>query len=420
MIFNPTNSKIQYDNFKFYGVDVETYYHDAGQKFAQIILKKFGKNKEYVIVCGLGGNGADGLATAYELARLESKKVNVYLIGRWNSIEDEVGKTLYKKLKESEKELTNLVVKQEVYAPDIENGDIIIEALVGTGIIGETLNKRFRDVIKRISHFVKPIIALDAPTPHYNPELTISINYPKNDKAEVIKIDFPADILHQVGPGELNALWKPKSKTHKTKNGSIILIEETDKNIECVKSTSKNYFTNFSFYSFDESKNKDFVLLSDLERKLEQQDTIIVGYLDKNIVNLAFVKYLLTTYIDKNFIFFGTSLRLLDECSFDYVEKALLIFDRKNIHEFFKENSKKTVGIEGKLKRFCVENAINAVLLGSQSLLFSNIGEIKFHRNLAVYKQGYQHALAGLVGAYSTRNDMWLSIRAALFQLSLE
>ncbi|MDQ6985492.1 MAG: NAD(P)H-hydrate epimerase [Candidatus Dojkabacteria bacterium] len=415
MIDDKIRSKILNENFTFYGIDLEKYYIKAGVKFSEKIIESSKKINTISIICGLGGNGADGIATAIALAKgNKDLEINTYLIGRSNLVEEPVINLLLAKLVK----LKNINFIQDAYAKDIENSDVIIESLVGTGLKGEKLNKRFRDVIKKISHYKKPIIALDVNTPHYKPKNVISINYPKTEDAEVIGINYPGEYEMIVGPGDVNALKKPNSSSHKSKNGNMLVIKEDSGGFEIVKNFSKNYLVKNKLFAFNQrylTKSKENVDIRDLEISLEMNDSIMLLDTEYSIISKASLEYILSEFCNKTYVINGDIIDYLDIEKIRNVENKVLILDRKDLVNMFKD-SKASNG-EGKLKRFSIENNFHIVLIGSQSILYSPEGEVKTHRSSNIYSPNYKLKLSSLIASFATRNNLWLSIRAGVFEV---
>ena len=123
--------------------------------------------------------------------------------------------------------------------------------MVGTGLEKEVLNKRYKDVVARFSHFNSKIVAVDVPCPHYSPDTTLSLMYPKVENAEVIAIDIPAELEKYCGPGEKEFLWKPKRISHKAKNGQIIYFSTDSKLNDVVNKSASSYETSAALFNFE-------------------------------------------------------------------------------------------------------------------------------------------------------------------------
>src|SRR5690554_5383588 len=88
-------SKIIYTNLKYFGIDIVSLYKESAKEIAKKLIKEFGKDRTYSIICGLGGNGGDGFAVALELNNAGVKNINTFLVGRANQIQNPVSKELF-------------------------------------------------------------------------------------------------------------------------------------------------------------------------------------------------------------------------------------------------------------------------------------------------------------------------------------
>jgi hypothetical protein len=86
----------------------------------------------------------------------------------------------------------------------------------------------------------------------------------------------------------------------------------------------------------------------------------------------------------------------------------LLVLKSENLEKIL---GKSDVSLEGKVKRFCIENQVNIILVGVNILLFSKSGDFKSVRN--VKKQSLD-AIANRAAVYASKNDLWISARAAI------
>ncbi len=281
-------SRIIYNNLAYFGLDLDAIYKKSAAKFSEIITTKFPKKNEIHIICGLGGNGLDGLYIAQELFKA-GRAVSIYIPDRVSHSDSEL---FQNKFQELSKKIT---IKQDVYAKDIPQADLIIEALIGTGMSGEKVYKRTADIIKRVSHFECSIIAIDKPMQGYNPDLTISINYPKTQKAVAIENVYPEALINSIGPGELLEIRKPYTKSHKNKSGKLLLISFSPDNTSERKlvALSKHYQTEvevvtietlFTDYRKDEYKEKlagvDVVVIDNFKQADNLISNVVYSFLD--------------------------------------------------------------------------------------------------------------------------------------------
>lgn len=112
-----------------------------------------------VIYCGKGNNGGDGLVAARHLFK-KGFTVNVYLAGEKEKLKGDAVTNL--KMLEGFKVKIN-EIKSKKDLKKVADGDIIIDALLGTGIKGEV--KGFlSDVIKLINDSPQKVISIDIPS----------------------------------------------------------------------------------------------------------------------------------------------------------------------------------------------------------------------------------------------------------------
>jgi NAD(P)H-hydrate repair Nnr-like enzyme with NAD(P)H-hydrate epimerase domain len=266
-------SRINYNNLTYLGYDLNEIYTKASKEFSRIILEKYSSCKNIVMICGTEGNGLDGLYVASDMASSNPDiNIHIYIPGRVNQSDLELFKTKYKDIAA----IKNIKLSQDIYAKDIPNGDLIIEALCGTGLEGDGLYKRSADILKRIVHFSKPIVAIDKAVPGYKPDLTISLNYPKAKNSVVISDIYPESLNSVIGPGELLEIKKPYLKSHKNRSGNLLLITNTSdtQRLKKISDISKSYPADIVVLSIDS-------LFSQYESNLykdmvEKADVIVV------------------------------------------------------------------------------------------------------------------------------------------------
>lgn len=409
------NSKILYTNAKNFGIDLVALYRSSAKLIAENLISKYGSNLNYSIICGLGGNGGDGFALAEELVN-NSVKATVYLVGRSNNIEDPVAFDLWNSLKRNKSEL--LTLKQDVYAENIVSTDVVIECLVGTGFTGDKLNKRFNDVIKRVSHFKKTTIAMDIAAPSYKPDKTISLIYPKTNDAEVININLPRELTMYPGPGEIEVLFKPKKHSYKVKNGRLVYISQSTENLERLVKYASDYYVHINVFLLCENNlkfDKEFVTIlkdEDLEENILAADVIFLDdFNTDSILSKGLVNEVLK-YSDKKFVLSQSSLSFINAESLKTLEQKLFILDKTN-HEIFNTNAKGEKGY----KRISVEYKSNLIIPSVQSYLYSDTGEFRLDISGKVFNKDFQKELLTLSAIFATKNDIWLSLRAADFML---
>lgn len=418
MVEPSLESKIFHHNLKHFGIDRSAFFRSFGDVCSDILVEEYGSTKSYTVITGLGGNGADGFATAIALVS-KGITVSLYVLGRKSNVQDDVLLELIEEADQLEKISSHFCIDFDSTAKDIDNDDVIVEAIVGTGLIGKNLRQRAMAVVKRISHFKKPIVSLDVPAPHYTPSKVVSLGYPKTEDAEVIEIEYPNHLAKAIGPGDLEFIVKPKRSSYKSRNGAVLSLSDESEPKEVSKEILKEYESILSWFSRNSKKglrNSKFFSVEtehELEQSISRSESILFGNFEPSFLNKSLIANTLETYPEKSFVFYGASLHMLDTRLVTYLDKALLILDRTEVHTLFE--SKKSVGVEGKLKRFCIENNCYAVLIGSTIQLFAQDGSVKSHQSAKIFEKDFKEKLAFQIATYATRNHMWLSMRAGVY-----
>lgn len=402
-------------NFRFFGVELKKLYYSSGSLIATKLMDSFGKDKSYSFVCGLGGNASDGLATAIELIK-QKIDVNVYIVGRVSYSGSSIFKELFEELDELRVLYKNLSIKQECYADDIQQDDLIVECLVGTGLEGKKLNKRFSDCISRVSHFKSKLIAIDIPAPSYTPDLVISLNYPKIDSAVTVEVPESKDASFLCGPGEVKFLFNSKQKTHKAKNGKILYISSTRSKAEFegIKNAAKCYSCDLYIYNFntDLKELKGFNFVSDLEIEncYEEADSVVFGTVDeKSLINTNLIKHLISLDKDKKMVLTWHVKEIIENFKdLEMLKESILILNRNTI-----DSALKDYGISERSLSQVTQT--NIFFGGFQNTLYSRDGESKININPKLTNESSAKSLANICAAILTKNDAWLALRSSVF-----
>ena len=133
---------------------------------ASEIEKDFSKNTKILAVCGVGNNGADGLATIRILSTMGFTKCDAVQVGsdekatKEFSLQKQILSNLDINVKkiENEKELT-----MDMQSFDFSEYDVIVDALFGIGLVRE-VSGIFKDVIEAINKSNVPVYAIDIPS----------------------------------------------------------------------------------------------------------------------------------------------------------------------------------------------------------------------------------------------------------------
>jgi hydroxyethylthiazole kinase-like uncharacterized protein yjeF len=218
-------------NSDYFGVPTLHLMENAGKGVAEFIRTTLkGTKKNILILCGTGNNGGDGFVAARYLTQYY--KVTVFLAG--NVIKTEIAQKNYQKLQTYEVKIYSS--PRDLDSLLAEN-DVLIDALLGTGLAGE-LKEPYLSIVKKINATKKKtIVSVDVPTgfgttQSITPEYTVTfhdikegMNEKNSGKIHVVDIGIPQEAITYVGPGELSVYYpRPEKKSHKGDNGILLVI----------------------------------------------------------------------------------------------------------------------------------------------------------------------------------------------------
>lgn len=230
-----------------YGIPQEILMENAGQAAYYTILNEFGiKNKNFVVFCGVGNNGGDGLVVARKI-HSSGGHVTVFIIG------DSA------KYKGAAKQNFDIVEKIQIklfhlqdvsLARDaVQSADAIIDAIFGTGLDRE-VNTIYKDAITVINESQKTVFSLDIPSGVHGDSgqvmgtavkanYTVTFGLPKTGnllypgfelcgKLYVTHISFPAVLQNRkdllVAVNTPKPFPDRKNNSHKKKYGKTLFI----------------------------------------------------------------------------------------------------------------------------------------------------------------------------------------------------
>jgi NAD(P)H-hydrate epimerase len=237
-------------NAEYLGVTHSMLMQNAGREVARVVtISEKVLGKQIVILCGLGGNGGDGIVAARYLHE-EGASVEVYLLGSENDISNRetiINWGILKNLQEINRRVlkTESSVKK---AKSILDADIVIDAMMGFG-----LKSRLREpILSGVVAFNKSTAkkyAIDVPTgvdsdtgeihgKAVKADVTIALHGPKKGtlavkelvgKTKIVSIGIPAEASTVCGPGDLSYFAQPrKSTARKGDFGRILVVGGSD------------------------------------------------------------------------------------------------------------------------------------------------------------------------------------------------
>ncbi len=213
-------------NYQFFFGDLDSLMENAGTRVAETILKEYGKNRKIFVACGTGNNGGDGFVAARVLS--SSNEVTVC------AVSGRKGMKTSESLKAA-KGYRGKVITAAKASAAIENSDIIVDALLGSGIRGDP-REPYAGLIRSINSSGKIVVSVDAPSGFgssicVKPSLTVTftdvkegMNTKNSGRIVTADIGIPEKAFTHNGPGDFAYYRLPGKESHKGMNGSVSLV----------------------------------------------------------------------------------------------------------------------------------------------------------------------------------------------------
>lgn len=210
-------------NCEYLGIPRLLLMENAGREIA----KSCEKFKRIAVFSGTGNNGGDGFVAARHLAGI-GKSVKVYAAGGERTIESQRNFEILQSLDSIEIELINDSSDSEKIKNHIKEFDLIIDALLGTGLKGE-VREPVKSLIRLINSARAYRISVDVPSGSgrdiVDANLTVSFHLPKAENAKVVPIGIPAEAESLCGPGDVYlSVPKRHGFEHKGDFGRVLII----------------------------------------------------------------------------------------------------------------------------------------------------------------------------------------------------
>jgi len=137
---------------------------NAGLRIFQSLKKIYPdlRLKKIIIFAGSGNNGGDGFVVARHLYTY-GVKVKVFLLAHFNKIKGEAGENLNTINKMEVELIETETTKFEEIQRTIQNSDLIIDAILGTGLQGKVTGLKAK-IIDLINISNKEVVAIDVPS----------------------------------------------------------------------------------------------------------------------------------------------------------------------------------------------------------------------------------------------------------------
>ncbi len=216
-------------NCEYFGLSRLQLMENAGKSLAHEIFRRFESGK-VLIFAGPGNNGGDGFVAARHLKGFE---VEIRLMSR--EIKTDIAKRNFEICRRAGMEICDGI-------PDAINADIVVDAMLGTGVRGR-LREPYASAVELINSSNAFVVAVDVPT-GVNPDtgeyeiavkadLTVTFHKVKPGliKAKdvcgevVVKdIGIPHEFERFCGPGDVKSSYKRRENAHKGEHGRILIV----------------------------------------------------------------------------------------------------------------------------------------------------------------------------------------------------
>jgi len=144
-----------------FGIREELLMENAGDAVYSVISSEVGvQGKTFIICCGIGNNGGDGLVIARKI-HSNGGRVKVFILGDRAKYKGaaRLNLDIVSNLKIEIRDVTSV----DAVRMDIVHADAIVDAIFGTGLIREAAGI-YRDVIELINASGKTVISADIPS----------------------------------------------------------------------------------------------------------------------------------------------------------------------------------------------------------------------------------------------------------------
>jgi NAD(P)H-hydrate epimerase len=190
----------------------------AGRALAGVVMER--SPGRVLVLCGRGNNGGDGMVAARYLQHCE---VGVILDeSAPPSPEAAAQRSL---LAVTAVDLYPVRCRDDLLALRhlFGRADVIIDALLGTGVHGD-LAEPLRTAVNLANESTVPIVSADIPTPGIKPAVVCAFHRPKAEGARTVDIGIPLTAEVYTGPGDLTLLPKRDPKAHKGAGGKVLVV----------------------------------------------------------------------------------------------------------------------------------------------------------------------------------------------------
>ncbi|MBD3407126.1 MAG: NAD(P)H-hydrate dehydratase [Candidatus Lokiarchaeota archaeon] len=454
-------------NSQYLGVTLSMLMQNAGREVARVIINSASvEGKRVSILCGLGGNGGDGMVAARYLQEAGAS-VEVFLVGSAERIASSDTKENWNILNNLET-IPNIVLKTESAiksCPALEESDILVDGLLGFGLHSD-LREPILTAVKQINASKAQKYAIDIPTGidsdtgevHGDAVIadqTITLHAEKIGlakaeeyvgKLHVVSIGIPLEASEICGPGHVFLFTQSRNpSSHKGDYGRILVIGGSDVYSGApsltglaalrtgadlvsiaapspVASTIRGYSPNLMVTSIgtDVFAEESFDVIFPL---VESNDVIAIGPglgLD-NKTQEAVLQFLNQIESSKRLVIDADGLKCLAKSDITFESESTILTPHwGELGIMLGQKLDASPSLDEKLKsaRYAVELFKATVLLkGHDDIIVSPNGQYRFNRTgvPAMTVGGTGDVLTGICAALLARRSAFLSACAAAF-----
>jgi ADP-dependent NAD(P)H-hydrate dehydratase / NAD(P)H-hydrate epimerase len=173
-----------------------------------------------LILCGRGNNGGDGMVAARYLQDLEPVVCVVATPGMTPESAEQL-----RLLDHCRVEVVPVLCRDEVMvlAEQFSRADLIVDALLGTGLRG-ALKEPVRTCVELSNRSPATVLSADVPTPGIRTDQVLAFHRPKVTGSSVADIGIPLEAEVFTGPGDILNLRKKRHDAHKGSGGEVLVI----------------------------------------------------------------------------------------------------------------------------------------------------------------------------------------------------
>lgn len=244
-VLTPIEMKATDMNTRYNHIPTLVLMENAGSKIADYVVNNYPDKKKVSIYSGTGGNGGDGFVIARHLLN-HDYRVHLFLLAKPENIKNGDSKLNYESVRIISETDCNLKLSIITDSAQIrpDNSDIIVDAILGTGVNGK-LREPVSSAVDVINYSPAIVLCVDVPS-GMNPESgdvpdkcvvahkTLTLHKKKTGlvyaqesytgEVVVMDIGIPRVSEEYVGEGDLLKIRTPAKDSHKGQNGSVLIV----------------------------------------------------------------------------------------------------------------------------------------------------------------------------------------------------